>query len=130
MKQQRAGKPHTTIKKGNLDKIATQNYGETFQLITEYYLCNGQLCFVYEKLYQYNRPMYYDEAAMKENNDTEEFDLEKSKIIEIRSYFDNGQLFLQTRGAKSASSSKEDSLAHEQQRILGDFKMLVGKQNN
>lgn len=116
--------------KGNLDKITTQNYGETFQLITEYYLLEGQLCFVYEKLFQYNRPMYYDIAAMKENNDTESFDLEKSKVTESRSYFENGQLFLQTSGAKVASSTKKDSLKNEQQRILSDFKMLIGKQKN
>ncbi len=113
--------------KGNLEKITTRNYGETFQLITEYFLLKKQLCFVYEKSFQYNRPMYYDIAAMKENNDTEAFDFEKSKVTESRSYFENGQLFLQTRSTGSSSSDKHNSLKNEQQRILSDFKMLLGK---
>lgn len=36
---------------GQLEKIVTRHYGETFQLLTEYYLLNGQLSFVFEKLY-------------------------------------------------------------------------------
>lgn len=82
---------------GLLEKIVTRNFGETFQQLTEYYLLNGQLSFVFEKLHKYNRPLYYDTAAMKENNDIEEFDIDKSEIIEVRSYFINGKLFHQHR---------------------------------
>ncbi len=53
-----------------LEKIITRNYGESFQHLIEYYFLNRQLSFVYDKSYNYNRPMYYDSIAMKENNDT------------------------------------------------------------
>jgi hypothetical protein len=36
--------------------------------------------------------MYYDLIAMKENNDTEAFDFDKSEIIEVRSYFENDKI--------------------------------------
>ena len=70
---------------GQLEKITTRHFGETFQLLAEYYLLKGQLSFVFEKSYKYNRPFYHNSTAM---NDTETFDFEKSEIIEDRSYFD------------------------------------------
>lgn len=48
---------------GVLEKIVTRHFGETFQQLTEYYLLNGQLSFVFEKSYKYNRPIYFDSAS-------------------------------------------------------------------
>ena len=79
----------------NIEKIVTRHYGEMFQQLTEYYVLNEQLSFVYTKLYKYNRPMYYDENSMRKANDTEAFDFDKSKIFEHRSYFENGELIHQ-----------------------------------
>ena len=109
----------------NLEKIVTRQFGETFQLLTEYYLLKGQLSFVFEKSYKYNRPMYYDSTAMKENNDKEAFDIEKSKIIESRNYFENGKLLHQLNSQDHGSSMKEDYLLQEQKRIKIDFVKLT-----
>ena len=63
----------------NLEKIITKHYGEMFQQLTEYYILNGQLSFVYTKHYKYY----------------ETFGLENSQIFENRSYFENGNLIYQ-----------------------------------
>ena len=110
---------------GQLEKITTQHFGETFQKLIEYYLLNGQLSFVFEKSYKYNRPIYHDSAAMKEMNDTETFDIEKSEIIEDRSYFDHGKLIHQISSRNSGSSFGDSYLLEEQKRIQTDFAKLI-----
>lgn len=110
---------------GKLEKIVTHQFGETFQKLNEYYLLNSRLSFVYERSYKYNRPMYYDSAAMKENNDTEAFDFKKSEIIENRSYFDNGKLLHQLTNEKSSSPFSDEYLSEEQNRINKDFEKLI-----
>lgn len=110
---------------GQLEKIVVRHYGETFQLLTEYYLLNGQLSFVFEKRHRYNRPLYYDTTAMKENNDTEAFDFDKSEIIEDRSYFENGKLLHQINNQDCGSPFADDYLLEEQKRIKEDFDRLI-----
>lgn len=110
---------------GQLEKIVTRHYGETFQLLTEYYLMNGQLSFVFEKRHKYNRPLYYDIKAMKENNDTEAFDFDKSEIIEKRSYFENGKLLHQINNQDCGSPFANDYLLEEQKRIKTYFDKLI-----
>ena len=108
-----------------LEKIVARHYGETFQLLSEYYLLNGQLSFVFEKRYKYNRPLYYDTTAMKENQDTEAFDFDKSEIIEDRSYFENGNLIHQINNQDCGSPFADDYLLEEQKRIKEDFDRLI-----
>ena len=110
---------------GQLEKITTRHFGETFQLLTEYYLLKGQLSFVFEKSYKYNRPIYHDSTAMKEMNDTETFDFEKSEIVEDRSYFDNGKLLHQLNNQDCGSPFADDYLLGEQKRIKTDFEKLI-----
>lgn len=109
----------------NLEKITTRNFEETFQNLTEYYLLNGQLSFVFEKSYKYNRPMYYDSASMKENNDTEAFDFKKSEIVETRSYFNNRKLLHQFNNQEPGLPNTGVSLLEEQKRIITDFEKLI-----
>ncbi|WP_445456431.1 hypothetical protein [Flavobacterium sp. HNIBRBA15423] len=113
--------------KGQLKKIVTRHYGETFQLLTEYYLLNGQLSFVFEKRHKYNRPLYYDTTAMKENNDTEAFNIDKSEIIEDRSYFENGKLLHQINNQDCGSPFADEYLLEEQKRIITYFDKLIGQ---
>jgi hypothetical protein len=110
---------------GQLEKITTRHFGETFQLLTEYYLLKGELSFVFAKSYKYNRPMYYDSTHMKENNDTEAFDFEKSEIVEDRSYFENGKLLDQLNNQDCGSPFADDYLLEEQKRIKADFDKLI-----
>lgn len=104
-----------------LEKIMTRYFGETGQRVTEYYLLNGALSFVYERLYIYNRPFSYDSLAMKENKDHEAFSPKKSEIIETRNYFERGRL-IHEAGKKDSDAV---SLKEVQERILIDFKALL-----
>ncbi|TDS50823.1 hypothetical protein C8P70_1496 [Myroides indicus] len=65
--------------------------------------------------------MYYDEMSMKENNDTEAFDFDKSKIMEDRSYFDNRKLIHQINNQDCGSSFSEDYLLNEQKKNHNRF---------
>ena len=111
--------------KEKLEKIVARHYGETFQLLTEYYLLNGQLSFVCEKRHKYNRPLYYDSSAMKENKDNQAFDFDKSEIVEDRSYFRNGKLLHQINNQDCGSTFTSDYLHKEQTRIKADFDKLI-----
>lgn len=110
---------------GVLEKIVAKIFGETFQQLSEYYLLNGKLSFVFEKSYKYNRPMYYDSIVMKENKDTVAFNFEMSEIIEDRSYFENGKLIHQLNNQDCGSPFADDYLLEEQKRIKTNFDKLV-----
>lgn len=101
-----------------LDKIVTIEYGETFQVLTEYYFLNGNISFVFQKTLKYNRPIYQNSALVKEMNDNEVFDLSKSKITEERFYFENGKLILQLNSKNNLPPLTVDYLKTEQNRIL------------
>ena len=101
-----------------LDKIIAKEYGETFQVLTEYYFLNGKISFVFQKALKYNRPVYHDSIAMKEMKDDEVFDIAKSEIIEERNYFDKGKLIHQLSSEDCGSPMSEDYLQVEQKRIL------------
>lgn len=110
-----------------LEKIITNHFGETFQKLTEYYLKNGELSFVYEKSYKYNRPFYYDSNVKKENDDTEEFDFDKSEVIEVRSYFNQKKLIHQLNNQDSSLPLTNDYLFEEQKRLINEFEELIKK---
>ncbi|MCC6289144.1 MAG: hypothetical protein IT249_14785 [Chitinophagaceae bacterium] len=112
-------------KDGRMEKIVVRQLGETFQQLAEYYLLDNKLSFVFEKTYRYNRPIYYDSAAMHENNDTEVFDFKKSTITEDRSYFINSKLIHQVNNEDRGAPFAEDYLREEQKRIETEFKKLV-----
>lgn len=111
-----------------LQKIVVRHYGEMFQQITEYYLQEGRLSFVFEKRYKYNRPIYYDSFAMKESGDSESFDFGKAEIIEDRSYFENGKLIHQVSNQDCGAPFATSYLAAEKLRIETDFNKLMRMQ--
>ncbi len=107
-----------------LEKIVTKDFGETYQQLTEYYLLNGQLSFAFEKTYRYNRPMYYDSAAMKAANDTEAFSFDKSLIEETRNYFEKGKLLNQLNNQDCGAPDAASFLQEEEGRIKSRFEKL------
>jgi len=119
------GKAKFYYENENLTKIITRQYGETFQKLTEYYLLNGKLSFVFEKSYKYNRPIYYDSTEMKENNDKETFDFEKSEIQEDRSYFEEGKLIRKIESGDCGAPFASEYLLAEQKRIKDNFEKLI-----
>ncbi|WP_426477705.1 hypothetical protein ACP3T3_21275 [Chryseobacterium sp. CBSDS_008] len=108
-----------------LQKVIAKHYGEMGQKLIEYYLLNGQLSFVFEKEYKYNRPLFYDAKAIKENNDTEAFDLKKSKITMTRNYFENGNIILISNNNIHGSGIGADYPAEQEEKIKEDFKRLL-----
>lgn len=111
-------------------KVIAIHFGETGKNIQEFYTKNGQLSFVFEQQYQYNRPITWDSTAMKENNDTETFDIDKSEIIEDRSYLSKGELIRQINNQDFGSPFAEDYLKEEQVRLTKEFEKLKKKLNN
>ncbi|NML71155.1 hypothetical protein HHL23_15300 [Chryseobacterium sp. RP-3-3] len=111
--------------KGRLEKMTTRLYGEMGQVLTEYYLLNGHLSFVFEKIYTYNRPMFYDVKAMKENHDTEAFDFKKSEIEENRNYFEKEKLVHVTNSLDCGAPFSSDYIEGEQKRISEAFQKLL-----
>jgi hypothetical protein len=114
----------------DLSKIITKEYGETFQVLTEYYFLNKNLSFVFEKTLKYNRPIYWDKKRMKENNDTEVFDFERSEITEDRNYFEKGKLIHQLSSEDCGAPMSDEYLKVEQKRILSNFEKIMKLKNN
>ncbi len=109
-----------------LEKITTEQLGETFRQTTEYYLLNGVLSLVLEKTLRYNRPIYYDTAAMREHNDTEAFDLARATLITNSSYFYNGQLIYRNSHPADASNGiNAAQLTTESLRLQEAFQQLL-----
>ncbi|ATN04435.1 hypothetical protein CRN76_02935 [Chryseobacterium indologenes] len=112
-------------KNKRLEKVIARHYGEMGRKLIEYYLLNGRLSFVFEKEYTYNRPLFYDLKAMKENSDTEAFDLNKSDIMEIRSYFEKGNLIYTVNNKDTEASFGNDHTQKKEQKISEDFQRLL-----
>jgi len=108
-----------------LEKVIARHYGEMGQVLIEYYLLNGELSFVFGKEYRYNRPLFYDAKAMKENNDTEAFDLKKSKITMTRNYFEKGNIILINTTTRHETNISADYPAEQEKSITEDFKRLL-----
>ena len=116
------------LKDSIIEKIITHHFGETFQELTEYYLRNGELSFVFEKSYHYNRPIYWTKEFSGDIiGEDEEFDFEKSEIFEDRSYFDNRNLFHQTTNQDCGAPFSADYLFEEQLRLSNAYKELLKK---
>jgi len=118
------GEAKLYYKNGKLEKITTHYLGETFQKITVYHLSSEKLSFVFDKFYQYNRPVFYDSIAMKSNNDTEFFDLKKAVITETRYYFLNDKLVHHTDSEDCGAPFDSEYLNELQKEIEDEFKRL------
>jgi hypothetical protein len=109
-----------------LDKIITKEFGETYQVLTEYYLIDNKLSFVFQKGLKYNRSIWKNKP---ENSDKEVFDIDKSKIIEKRSYFENGKLIYQINNEDNSSPMSNKILNDEQAEIETNFKRVLKIRN-
>lgn len=107
-----------------LIKIVVIHFGESGKNIKEFYTEKGDLLFVFEQHYQYNRPITWDLTTMKEHNDTGFFEIDKPEIIEDRSYFENGNLIRQINNQDCGSPFAEDYLREEQERLKTEFEKL------
>ncbi|WP_114821226.1 hypothetical protein [Chryseobacterium sp. KLBC 52] len=108
-----------------LEKVIARHYGEMGQMLIEYYLMNGQLSFVFEKEYRYNRPLFYDTKAMKENNDTQAFDFNKSEVITTRNYFENGNIIMISNTTGRGFNIGADYPSEQEKNLTERFKKLL-----
>ncbi len=115
---------------GKLQKVEAISFGEMGQVNAKYYLKNDTLVFVYEKVLQYNRPIYQDEKRMKDLGDTEFFDLEKSEVIETESYFENGKLIRSIDNQDCRAPYNQEYRDMEQKRLHKEFKRLKAAYNS
>lgn len=107
------------FKENKLLKIHKLNFGEMSRWLNEYYFQDGNLSFVIERQYQYNR--YFLDP---------EFDFDKSEIIEDKSYFDDGVLLHQVNNQDCGSPFSKEYLLQEQKRIASDLERLMDKRGN
>ncbi|MFN0292619.1 hypothetical protein [Pedobacter helvus] len=91
-----------------LKRINTDQMGETFRLVREYYLDNSRLLFVFESLEQYHLP----------------FDRSNSKFYESRKYFYNDKMFKRINSEKAGNPLNETSVINDQKEILKELKNL------
>ncbi|ATL48470.1 hypothetical protein COR50_15600 [Chitinophaga caeni] len=110
---------------GQLEKIITYHFSETFQRLEEYYLLDDQLSFVIERSYTYNRPVYYDANLTNVDSNSQSLNNDHSGVVEDRSYFLNGKLIHQVNNEDCGSPFTGDYLLGEQKRIMATYEMLV-----
>jgi hypothetical protein len=99
-----------------LEKVIVKRFGETGKKITEYYIQNNKLSFVFEKLTKYNNHI---------NN--ENFNMDNAKITEERSYFENGKLIRQINNQDCGSPFALDYLEEENKRLNKEYNEILLK---
>lgn len=110
---------------GRVQKMKARRYGETYQQVTEYYLSDGNLLFVLDTTFQYNRPMYYDSTAMKDAGDTEAFDFDKSTVIIDSVYFAEGKIVKRSTRQQGVPSKDTDYLRRNEKELLQEVAKLM-----
>jgi len=76
----------------NIRLIDVSWFGEMGKTTRSYYYKNEQLFFIFEQIYTYNAPIYYDKETAKEDNSVEFFDNKKTTRLENRYYYKNNEL--------------------------------------
>lgn len=98
---------------GKIEKIVAVYYGEMFQKVTEFYLQDAQLSFVFEKLTTYKQAIYDNETP---------FDVEKTE--EFRSYFEKDNLIYRIESQPTNLPFSKAYFGKEQERLIQEFKQL------
>jgi hypothetical protein len=107
-----------------LEKIVTRHFGETYQVLIEYYLLDGELFYVYEKLFGYSRPYFWDETQLAETIDKRIID-ELTEIQLDVSYFADRQILDKFETGAGLSPFARDYMEEEQLRLLNNFDFLM-----
>lgn len=110
-----------------LAKIVATYFGETGKSIVEYYYHEGELFFVFNQKYKYNRPIIYDEEMAAEFGDDEVFDISKSTITEDRYYFDKDELIRWLDNDKEEVASTSDEFAEKNTELIENSHSLINR---
>jgi len=112
---------------GNLKKMVVNYFSETGRTIEEYYISDGRLIFYFNKIINYNRPIYYDKKIAADNGDSEAFDIKKSKIDEARYYFGTNQKLIQIIDKNKVVIRDNKKMEESEVDILNEYKRLKEK---
>jgi hypothetical protein len=88
------GEAEACIDASGIHYLRVTWYGETNHSEIEYFLRNDTLLFALDHRFVYNRPIYWDSARAKANNDTVVFDPALTVQEQDRYYFKDGILVL------------------------------------
>ena len=98
----------------SLEKIVVRKFGESGQYLAEYYFKDNQLSFLFEKVLDYNAPLYW-----------KEFDYKKSDITEDRYYFKSKQLLHIMSNKDCGAPFAETYLKDEQKRVFNELSDIL-----
>ena len=108
---------------GIVKKIVVEHFGESWNSLTEYYVKNGKVYFIFDKSEKYNVPYYVDSKWYKENKlkNGEVFDKRKSKFSEQRYYFDENEKLIRYIGENKKIVENGQKLKEIEKDILNEY---------
>ena len=111
------------LQNGIVKKIVVEHFGESWNSLTEYYVKNGKVYFIFDKAEKYNVPYYVDSKWYKENElkNGEVFDKRKSKFSEQRYYFDENEKLIRYIGENKKVVENGQKLKEIEKDILKEY---------
>ena len=114
---------------GIVKKIVVEHYGESWNGLTEYYIKNGKVYFIFDKTEKYNVPYYLNADWYKRENIKvgEVFDSRKSKIYEKRYYFDENMKLIRHVGENKKIVENVQKLKEIEKKVLAEYFRIKNK---
>ena len=114
---------------GIVKKIIVEHYGESWNGLTEYYIKNGKVYFIFDKTEKYNVPYYVNADWYKRDNMKvgEVFDSRKSKISEKRYYFDENMKLIRYVGENKKIVENVQKLKEIEKNVLDEYFRIKNK---
>ncbi|EEX75901.1 hypothetical protein [Leptotrichia hofstadii] len=114
---------------GIVKKIVVEHYGEIWNGLTEYYIKNGKVYFIFDKTEKYNVPYYVNADWYKRDNMKvgEVFDSRKSKISEKRYYFDENMKLIRYVGENKKIVENVQKLKEIEKNVLDEYFRIKNK---
>lgn len=111
------------LQNGIVKKIVVEHFGESWNSLTEYYVKNEKVYFIFDKAEKYNVPYYVDSKWYKENDlkKGEVFDKRKSKFSEQRYYFDENEKLIRYIGENKKVVVNGQKLKEIEKDILNEY---------
>ena len=114
---------------GIVKKIVVEHFGESWNSLTEYYVKNGKVYFIFDKTEKYNVPYYVNADWYKRDNMKvgEVFDSRKSKISEKRYYFDENMKLIRYVGENKKIVENVQKLKEIEKNVLDEYFRIKNK---
>jgi hypothetical protein len=121
------GEAEYFIQNGEIQKIIATYLGETGRWQYELFYKKSKVFFVREKIYSYNRPIYWDEELAKEFGDSEIFDDNKTIVSWNEYFFEDEKLIFWINDKQEETQENTQSFKEKEKSILGKNKGLLEK---